>query len=407
MRTVHRTVVSVLVAALAVSGAHAAAAQTPNIRVAGRVQTQFSALSGDSSSNFNPHAQATSIFEVRRLRIQADVRIGENINMVLQPSFEMSALRMRDAYLRVVLPHGIASGVGLTMGQEKKPFNRYELNSSNTLPSIERGLRLRGFTGVLAQNNLLEENNYLAHDLGASLDVYGVQNRAAFKIGMYQGSGESAVDVNNAKSFAARATGTILQDIEARPVLRVGAAFISRDRAITTTATSTAFTPDSVKRTTAFAIDAEWGDFRPGLHVFLDFATGKALDTGLHCLNGAVPISCRFDVGRNTGNLRPGTPDSAFTTFQSLQVVAAWRWQPEDPTGNRLIKILEPALRIDYTDPNTAIGNNHGMLITPVLNIYWSQTTVMRAGIDLYSYHDAAGASQTLRAFRVSWQANF
>lgn len=406
MRTVHR-IPAIALAAIAV-GAAELSAQTPNIRVAGRIQTQFSTSSGDSSSAYNPSAVVSSGFEVRRLRIQADVRIGENVNMVLQPSFEMGALRMRDAYLRVLLWRTPTAGLGVTMGQEKKPFNRYELTSSNNLPSIERGLRLRGLTApVVAQNNLLEENGYLAHDLGANADVYLLNGRVAAKAGVYQGAGESAQDVNNAKSFGVRVTGTVLQDAEARPMLRVGAAVMSRDRAVTAAATGTTFAPDSSRRTSAVGLEVEWGDFRPGLHVIGDFATGDNLLAGSFCVNGTTPISCRVDTGRNLGSLRPNAPDSAFATFASMQVVAAYRWQFEDPSGNRLIKILEPALRVDYTDPNTGTGGNQAMLITPALNVYFGQTTVMRAGVDFYTYHDAAGASQSARAFRVSWQSNF
>ena len=47
------------------------------------------------------------------------------------------------------------------------------------------------------------------------------------------------------------------------------------------------------------------------------------------------------------------------------------------------------------------------MLITPALSIYFSQTTIVRAGFDLYRYTDGAGATQTLTALRISWQANF
>jgi hypothetical protein len=32
---------------------------------------------------------------------------------------------------------------------------------------------------------------------------------------------------------------------------------------------------------------------------------------------------------------------------------------------------------------------------------------VLRAGIDLYKYKNAAGASQSAREVKVSWQANF
>jgi hypothetical protein len=401
MRTVYRkpansaTILTLGVACALI--ASTAQAQTPSVSVRGRIQTQFSTISGDSTSAFNPHAQVNSTFEIRRLRIQAEVRIGDNVNMVLQPSFEMGALRMRDAYLRVILARNATTSFGLTLGQEKKPFNRYELTSSNNLPSIERGARFRGLSLPVAQSNLLEDNGYLAHDIGASADLNLLTNRIQLKAGVYNGAGESSNDVNNAKSYGARATATALLNAEQLPLLRVGASFMSRDRAVTTTATSTAFSPDSSRRTSAFGLEAEWGDFRPGLHVIADFATGQNLWMSAY----------RYNTGRNLGNLRPTTPDSAFATFRSLHVVAAWRFQFDDPTGTRLIKIIEPALRLDMTDPNTRLSDDQATTITPVLNVHFSQTTVMRAGLDLYSYKTADGASHSARAFRLSWQTNF
>jgi hypothetical protein len=304
-----------------------------------------------------------------------------------------------------LLARNEAASFGLTMGQEKKPFNRYELTSSNTLLSIERGGRFRGFSGVAAQNNLLEENGYIAHDLGASADASLLANRLVAKVGFYNGSGESAADVNDAKTYAGRVTYTALQDDEARPALRLGAAFISRDRAVVkdtvnfTTRTSPSFFADSSYRSSAVALDLEWGDFRPGLHVILDLATGD------HVPNAGI----RYErgTGRNLGNLRPGVGDTAFVTFRSFHVVASWRWQPEDPDGTRLIKIVEPALRLDLTDPNTDAANDAGTLITPAVSIHFSQTTVLRAGLDWYRYRDAGGASRSVRALRVSWQSNF
>lgn len=386
-----------LVAALLSAAAPRLLAQAPNVRVAGRIQSQFSTVGGDSTASFEPPSVVRSSFEIRRLRIQADVRIGENVTMVIQPSYEMAALRMRDALLRVGLAHTPGSSLGLTMGQEKKPFNRYELMSSNNLLSIERGARLRGFSSAVAQNNLLEEDGYIAHDIGVSLDASFRENRVSAKVGVYNGSGESAADVNNAKSYAARASATLLTDEQQRPVLRLGAALISRDRAVTRTATGASFAPDSSRRSSAFALDAEWGDFRPGLHVLVDFVTGDHL---------ADP-AFRYHTGRNFGNLRPNTPDSAFTTFRSLHLVAGWRWQPDDPDGARLVKIVEPALRVDLTDPDTRRADDGGLLLTPVVNVHFSPTTVMRAGVDLYRYRDATGAGGSVRALRVSWQANF
>lgn len=392
-RMIQRTFVTTALALLALSAAHA---QTPSVTIRGRVQTQFSTASGDSTGAFNPHAQVGSTFEVRRLRLQADVRIGDNINLVIQPSFEMGSLRMRDAFLRVILARNATTTFGLTMGQEKLPNNRYELTSSNNLLSIERGLRIRGITSS-AQNDLLVANGYASHDIGAAFDLNLMSNRFMAKLGMYNGSGESSADVDNAKTFAGRVTFTALATSDNLPLLRLGGSFVSRDRAITTTASSTVFAPDSSRRTGMVGLDAEWGDFRPGLHVIADLATGRNLWLS----------SYRYSVGRNAGNLRPNAPDSAFSTFRSLQVVGAWRFQFEDPNGTRLVKMVEPALRVDLTNPNTDATNAAVRTITPVLNVYFSQTTVMRAGLDLYAYRTADGASHSARAFRVSWQTNF
>jgi phosphate-selective porin O/P len=403
---------AVRITTLLLVAASALAAQTPSVRIAGRVQAQFSTGSGDSTDRFRPDLVSSSGFEIRRLRLQADVRLGENVTMALAPSFEMSQLRLRDAWLRIRLWHDSTAQINLTMGQEKKPFNRYEWISSNTLPSIERSVRIRGLTATQlalgAQNNILEYNGYIAHDIGANVDGSFARGRLAAKVGVYNGTGESQQDVNDAKSYGARATATLLQDAERRPLLRVGAAFFSRDRAVfrdtTTVVTNSrffAFYPDSSHRSTAWEADLEWGDFRPGPHLIADFATGEHLDPAFSKAN-TLP-----SANRNFGNVIANAPDSAYSTFASVQAVGAWRFMLADPGGTRLIKGVEPALRVDVTDPNVDRGSTTTTLVTPALSVYFNQTTILRLGLDLYRYRDAAGASQTATAFRAQWQANF
>ena len=217
----------------ALAAASVASAQAPNIRVAGRMQLQYRASGGDSSARYDPLAVDQS-FLMRRLRIQADVRFGDNILAVIQPSFEMGALRMRDAYLRVAF----APRFHLTMGQEKSPFQRYELTSSNTLPSIERGVAISGLSlQQEAMNNLVVANGYGSHDLGAFFDYAG--DRFTIKAGVQGGSRESARDVNNAKSYYARATAIAVKNADDQPVLQLGASLAARDRAICRTFTGT------------------------------------------------------------------------------------------------------------------------------------------------------------------------
>lgn len=368
-----------------------AEAQAPTVQVQGRIQVQYRMSSGDSSANYNP-LLVSNVFEVRRLRIQTNVRFGDNINLVIQPSLEMAALRMRDAYVRV----GLNPRIGVTVGQEKSPFQRYELNSSNNLLSIERGVRILRLAGREGLNDLLSNNGYLSHDLGAFVDYAGPDSKVTVKAGVQQGSRESATDVNNAKSFYGRATATVMTNSDNQPVLQLGASFASRDRGICQTvagANCTAYFADSSKRTTAFGLDAEWGGFRPGFHVFADFATGDN-----------VAIADRKATGRNTGNLDSATTPIA--TFMGLSLIGAYRINTSGP-DTRLIKIFEPAVRVDYLDPDTDTGDNEGILITPVLNIYFANSVVLRAGFDFYSYKDATGTSRSARELKFSWQANF
>ena len=370
-----------------------AAAQVPNVRVAGRVQVQYRAAGGDSTATFNTGA-VNNGFEVRRLRIQTDVRFGDNITLVIQPSFEMGALRMRDAFLRV----GLSPRFGVTLGQEKSPFQRYELNSSNNLPSIERGVRILGLGQKEALNDLLSNNGYASHDLGAFVDFAAPENKVTLKVGVQNGSRESSADVNEAKSFFGRATAIVATNADDQPALQVGASFAARDRGIcqtlgTSTSMCTAYYPDSSKKTTAFGLDFELGGFRPGWHAIADFATGDN-----------VPAATRKATGRNTGNL--DSASAPIVTFIGVHVVGAYRIATTGP-DTRLVKTIEPALRIDYTDPNTDVDDDQGILVTPVINVYFGNTVVLRAGLDFYSYTDAAGDGHTAREFKVSWQANF
>ncbi len=379
----------------ALAAASVASAQAPNIRVAGRMQLQYRGSAGDSSSRYDP-AAIDQTFLMRRLRIQTDVRFGDNILLVIAPSFEMGALRMRDAYLRV----GIAPRLNLTMGQEKSPFMRYELTSSNTLPSIERGVVISGLSiQEEAMDNLVVGNGYASHDLGAFLDFAAPGDRFTIKVGVQGGSRESARDVNNAKSYYARATAIAVKNTDDQPVLQLGASFAARDRAVCRTFTGTtgpftctAFYADSSLMTTAIGFDLEWGGFRPGPHVIADFAIGDN-----------VPVPLRYQgAPLNTGNVL-NTADSNVVRFTAVHVVGSWRLMVGSETS--VVRMLEPALRVDRTDANTDTGDN-SYFVTPALSVYFTNTVVLRMGYDHFSYL-VGGERFSARQFIMSWQANF
>jgi hypothetical protein len=199
------------------------------------------------------------------------------------------------------------------MGQEKSPFQRYELTSSNTLPSIERGVVISGLRiQQEAMNNLVVANGYGSHDLGAFLDYATPNTRFAIKAGVQGGSRESTRDVNNAKSYYARATGTVLVNAEDQPVLQVGASFAARDRAICnpvlSSCTSSATTPSrstpTLEDDDRVRLDFELGGFRPGLHVIGDFAGRQRPGRAAGERRCSTPATCSTAPTR-TSSLRP------------------------------------------------------------------------------------------------------
>ena len=364
-------------------------AQAPTIKIGGRVQAQYRSSGGDSSANFTPDRVANG-FEVRRLRMQIDGSFGENATFTIQPSLEMGALRMRDAYARLRL----VPRLWLSAGQEKSPFQRYELTSSNNLPSIERGLRNMRLAGREGLNDLLVANGYASHDLGAFLSFAALGDRLAVKAGASNGSRESTPDVNNAKSGYARVTGIVLTDAQARPQLQLGASFGSRDRAVCNTCTGTVtFYPDSSLRTNAWGADLEWGGSRPGLHVIADVAGGDN-----------VPLANRVNAGRNTANVRTSA-DSTLATFLGASLVTSYRLAPSS-SETRRVRFLEPALRFDWLDPDRSLTGDDGLLITPVLALFFANTEVLKIGVDIYGYKDG-GARRTATEVKVAWEASF
>ena len=132
----------------------------PNVKVTGRLQEQFYYF---DNKDYAPGVGTESNFFTRRARIEARGQISENVTVYIQPSFEggrnlsnvvttcsgtplvcrttgRSGLRLRDAWIDVRFsPEAAKGGLYLRAGQEKRPYSRYELTSSNNLVSIERG----------------------------------------------------------------------------------------------------------------------------------------------------------------------------------------------------------------------------------------------------------------------------
>jgi phosphate-selective porin O/P len=372
-----------LAATLAVGSA---SAQTtyPNVKMTGRLQEQFYYFDNE------PYASAVGPkdnFFTRRARIEARGQISENVVVYIQPSFEggrnlsnvvttcsgtplvcrttgRSGLRLRDAWIDVRFsPEASKGALYLRAGQEKRPYSRYELTSSNNLPSIERGAG-QGLV-ARASNDLFAANGFLSHDVGASLRYeYKIDDTrlVTLKVGAYNGQGESLNDVNNKKSFGARATAGIYSKLD------IGGSWFAHDGIVTV-----GTTPDSAFTNYAWGVDAQWG---------------KVGDEGLYVLGEYLD-----------GN----DATAAKNKIRGIQGLAAYNYRFKSPTS--WLYAIEPAFRFDLSDPNTNAVNDRATLITAVLGIYMSSKAQLRVAYERESFQGSVTPS--ISGVRSALTVNF
>ncbi|MEP6688370.1 MAG: porin [Gemmatimonadales bacterium] len=378
-----------------VTGVHVAQAQTtyPNVKVTGRLQEQFYYFGNEDYASV---VGAKSNFFTRRARIEARGNISENVVVYIQPSFEggrnlsnvattctsstvaagggtpvitcrttgRSGLRLRDAWVDVrFTKEGNPGTFYLRGGQEKRPYSRYELTSSTNLPSIERGagqgLQTRG------SNDLFSSAGFISHDVGASLRYEYKLNDlqlVTVKVGAYNGQGESLNDVNNKKSFGARATASVT------PKIDIGASWFAHDGI-----TAVGGVPDSSFTNYAWGADAQYG--KPG-------------EAGLFAL----------------GEYLSGTDaTSSKNRIRGIQGLAAYNYRLKSPTS--WLYAVEPAFRFDYADPNTDVDGDRSTLITAVLGFYMTSKAQFRVAYERQSFQGSGVPS--ISGVRSALTVNF
>jgi hypothetical protein len=374
----------VLLALPIVVGTAAAQTTYPNVKLTGRLHEQFYYFDND---DYATTVGAKSNFFTRRARIEARGQISENVTVFIQPSFEggrnlngvvttcsgipltcrttgRSGLRLRDAWIDVRFsPEAAKGALYLRAGQEKRPYSRYELTSSTNLPSIERG----GGQGLLARasNDLFGANGFLAHDVGASVRYeYKLDDLrlVTVKVGAYNGQGESLNDVNNKKSFGARATAGVYSKLD------IGGSWFAHDGIATVNGVV-----DSAFTNYAWGVDAQWG--KPGDEGL--FVLGEYLDG-----NDATP---------------------AKNKIRGIQGLAAYHYRFKSPTS--WLYAFEPAFRIDVADPNTSVDNDRSTLITAVLGIYMSSKAQLRVAYERQSFQN--DVTPAISGIRSALTVNF
>ena len=381
---VRRAMLGVLLGTTVSIGSASAQTTYPNVKLTGRLHEQFYFFDNE---DYAATTGAKANFFTRRARIEARGQISENVAVYIQPSFEggrnlsgvtttcsgtpltcrttgRSGLRLRDAWIDVRFsPEAAKGALYLRAGQEKRPYSRYELTSSNNLPSIERG----GGQGLLARqsNDLFGANGFLAHDVGASVRYeYKLDDvrLVTVKVGAYNGQGESLNDVNDKKSFGARATAGIWSKLD------IGGSWFAHDGIVTV-----GTTPDSAFINYAWGVDAQWG--KPG-------------DEGLFVLGEYLD-----------GN----DATAAKNKMRGIQGLAAYNYRFKSPTS--WLYAVEPAFRIDVADPNTSLEEDRSTLITAVLGIYMSSKAQLRVAYERQSFQDEV--TPAISGVRSAFTVNF
>ena len=360
----------------------------PSVKFSGRVQQQFYAFDNAAyASSVGP----TSNFLIRRARIEASGQIAERVAFYIQPSFEggrslsasatcepvtvpdgggtftpnceisgRSGVRLRDAWIELsARPEQARTNFFLRVGQDKRPFSRYELTSSRNLPSIERGAG-RGLPGR-ASNDLFEGAGYLSTDVGAHARVehtLGESRKAVLTVGVYNGQGESVSDVNAGKSFGARATVALTRRLD------IGGAWFRHDGIVA---------GDSAFGNTAFEVDAQWGRVgEPGLFLLSEFSSGEDASAAKRSMRG-------------------------------FQVVAAWHARM--PGKAPWLYAIEPAARFDVGDPDSDVDGDQVRTFTAALGLYMSSRTQLRVAYEGQTFQNPA--LERVNGLRTALAVNF
>ena len=351
MRSIASRTSLVLLLSMSSVGLARAQSDPARIAIAGRLQQQFYWFGNDDyQADVGPQS---NIF-TRRARIEASGDIAGNVSFKIQPSFEggrTSGVRLRDAYIDVRLTAKDApTTFVLRAGQDKRPFSRYELTSSTNLPSIERGAG-DGLPGD-ASNDLFGSAGFLSHDVGASLRLeheLAEGRTLQLTVGAYNGQGESLDDVNDRKSFGARATAALLDKLD------VGASWFAHDGIV-----DLGTEVDSSFTNRAWGVDAQYG--KPGeerLFALIEYLQGD-------------------------------DDSAAKLRMRGFQAVAAWHVRTTGSTAR--LYALEPFARLDLADPDADTDDDGTTTLTAGLGLYLSSKAWLRVAYERQSFQ-AEGAS--------------
>ena len=308
-------------------------ARDAEIRFGGRLHTQLATSSAAGG-------KATDFF-TRRARLTLDVRVSPLLDARVQPDFGGGKLELKDAYFRLNFDRRLR----LSVGQFKRAFDIFELNSSTDVVVVERTGRIDGVGGCAGPggtctlSRFSEQLAYSDRDIGFKADG-SLGEHVTYTATLTNGTGTEDADENSGKSLAGRVSFRLAEGV-------VVSANVSRHDFVCETG--------STEAATAFGADLEIGRFRSGTHLQVGLIGGE-----------------NWHLATPSANEVPW-----FLTWQTILS----RYFPLE--GGRF-EAVEPMVRASWGDPDRAAGDDSGLLLTPGVFLYVKGKN--RIGVNLDSY---------------------
>ena len=302
------------------------------VRFGGRLHSQFatSSAAGGKSADFF----------TRRARFTIDVRVSPLLDARIQPDFGGGKLDLKDAYFRLSFDRALR----LSMGQFKRAFDVFELNSSTEMVVVERTGRIDGVDecagpgGVCSLSRFTEKLGYSDRDVGVKADG-SIGGRVGYMVTLTNGTGGSGPDENSGKSLAARLSLRLASSVE------LSGNVSRRDYVDVDGGTAAA---------TAYGGDLKIGGFRDGSHLQVGVVRGA--------------------------NWRHPSSSGQMARFLAWQAVASRYFPLEDSP----LAAIEPMVRLGGGDPDLDANLDAGLIVTPGLFVYVKSRNRIGANLDVY-----------------------
>jgi hypothetical protein len=330
---------SVVTGALTLLVVHGLSAQSadpqprPTLILSGELNPQYavSSVAADPGSVF-----------LRRARLNAQLVLSPLVDGYFQAELAASGggAQLRDAWVR----YSVSPMLRLSIGQFKRAFDLFELDSFTDLSLVERDGRVGGVDtcagvgGICSYSRFTERLGFSNRDLGLRLE--GAHGAVGWLATVTNGPGQDVPEENHAKSASGRLTVALGDGVALGGQLAVHDYLDASD---------------ATHHASAWAADVRWGEFRRGLLV-------QAAVTG-------------GDNWRNADAQGDGT------RFFAVQGMAAWY----APVSGERFAAVEPLLRLSWGDPDTAASRDDGLLVTPGFMVYVSGKNKVGFNLDVWS----------------------